>query len=1193
MVIVAVLTWAQYHHGLEADFTFDDNIAVLHNHDAHANESSMYALWNDDFWGHRVSKPDSHKSWRPLVILSYRWTHALQGIDPWGFHFGNQALHVLVTLLVSWTSLLYFANAEAALLSGVLFGLHAVHVEAVVGIVGRAEIMCALFYIPAFFAYRRISSCRTRCGAMGWWGIFMVLYFAACLCKEVGFTLPVLCGLHEFLHHGITTSKKLRRKKKDTATSYYMRLIWALAPWNVITRIRYRYIVRAAIPLVASVIAYLALRVQMMAPAGIPGMFGFNLPEDLPPGMPTGFGAIHLDHDHMMRRAENPFGLLHGLPRVLSLNYLHFRYAWLLVWPQVLSCEYSFNCIPAVEGWDDPRVLLALALDAVLIMSLVLGYVAWVWNSKRGIIRAMLVGWVIVPFLPSANVFTRIGTLLAERLLYVPSIGYCVLVTEMYVTVTDAVSTFLATADEPEEDESSSDSESDEEEEEEADTPAADTTAPASGDGAETGGAAPPATTSTSKRVSSPSEPVLNRSHYRMFFLCGMLLASAGFGLMWYRTYTRIFDWYNDDALFLSAGEVCPNSAKIMMQVGQMKLRDDDYTKAMEIFEHVYEVDPEFCDLEYGLGMWYLNSGDSGGASRHFRKGLVCPYASTKSYLSLQGMWGILGQGDPNATLALEIASVSVVTQNWDAAAMNFREAAVIQIAGNETDAAISSLMEGLYHAPHRCDLYFWLGRVIDSLNRTDDATGLYWESIKCASQETTGPWWRAAPLWDEYPHVTAIDEISNYSDPEWRPTDPAHPDALNAKGKPQGKPREYNLTEFDRYEKGKGYDHSPLNVASFAAEALVGRYLYNVTKSALEAAVAASGRTAQEAEAAAVAALSDGHTIQEALLAAGVEVEDSAPVSSAPAVREAIGDVMFALLRAKKRYWEDEMERRNATMETLAREEELLRKAKEAGKSVEEIAEEEGEDDEEEDDLDPSEVDYNMRAQIRAMKKLSKNLMRQKIASRVASLEEALEEAKAEGMGTAVSNASHLADPNNQTHPLEGMDLEAMASSQLAMAGRDYVALEKWVDAERVFVRAITEVPADKRPCEIDYWLGRVLIQNYADENKANPLMTKARAQKAQRALLHMYAALSCEASASQAAADLRSLGYNPDASEAPVLGEEGGIQVDANGNMRPVTHGSGDSAVVLGYEDDEEEDADVVDLIDEEDEEDGYVRP
>ena len=35
---------------------------------------------------------------------------------------------------------------------------------------------------------------------------------------------------------------------------------------------------------------------------------------------------------------------------------------------------------------------------------------------------------IVVPFLPASNVFFRVGFVVAERVLYLPSAGYCLLV---------------------------------------------------------------------------------------------------------------------------------------------------------------------------------------------------------------------------------------------------------------------------------------------------------------------------------------------------------------------------------------------------------------------------------------------------------------------------------------------------------------------------------------------------------------------------------------------------------------------------------------------------------------------------------------------------------------------------------------------------------------------------------------------
>lgn len=38
-------------------------------------------------------------------------------------------------------------------------------------------------------------------------------------------------------------------------------------------------------------------------------------------------------------------------------------------------------------------------------------------------------GFLIIPFLPASNLFFRVGFVVAERVIYLPSIGYCILFT--------------------------------------------------------------------------------------------------------------------------------------------------------------------------------------------------------------------------------------------------------------------------------------------------------------------------------------------------------------------------------------------------------------------------------------------------------------------------------------------------------------------------------------------------------------------------------------------------------------------------------------------------------------------------------------------------------------------------------------------------------------------------------------------
>jgi hypothetical protein len=38
-------------------------------------------------------------------------------------------------------------------------------------------------------------------------------------------------------------------------------------------------------------------------------------------------------------------------------------------------------------------------------------------------------GFLVIPFLPASNLFFRVGFVVAERVLYLPSAGYCMLLT--------------------------------------------------------------------------------------------------------------------------------------------------------------------------------------------------------------------------------------------------------------------------------------------------------------------------------------------------------------------------------------------------------------------------------------------------------------------------------------------------------------------------------------------------------------------------------------------------------------------------------------------------------------------------------------------------------------------------------------------------------------------------------------------
>jgi len=91
------------------------------------------------------------------------------------------------------------------------------------------------------------------------------------------------------------------------------------------------------------------------------------------------------------------------------------KYVWLFVWPARLSADYSFNAVP-LFGWhpavcEDLKALLALALC----LGAALLAVGW-YRTRQPL-------FFFLALAPTSNLAILIGSIMAERFVYLPSIG--------------------------------------------------------------------------------------------------------------------------------------------------------------------------------------------------------------------------------------------------------------------------------------------------------------------------------------------------------------------------------------------------------------------------------------------------------------------------------------------------------------------------------------------------------------------------------------------------------------------------------------------------------------------------------------------------------------------------------------------------------------------------------------------------
>jgi len=71
IILSATAAAGCYMNVLDGEFVHDDIFAIKSNPDV-TGKTPMYRLFYNDFWGKHMSDKSSHKSYRPLCVLTFR-----------------------------------------------------------------------------------------------------------------------------------------------------------------------------------------------------------------------------------------------------------------------------------------------------------------------------------------------------------------------------------------------------------------------------------------------------------------------------------------------------------------------------------------------------------------------------------------------------------------------------------------------------------------------------------------------------------------------------------------------------------------------------------------------------------------------------------------------------------------------------------------------------------------------------------------------------------------------------------------------------------------------------------------------------------------------------------------------------------------------------------------------------------------
>jgi protein O-mannosyl-transferase len=299
--------------------------------------------------------------YRPFTALTIAANWSLGAGDPRVFHVTNVLLHATASVLVFLLARRLLAPA-AAVGAGLLFAVHPVHVEAVANVVGRAEVLATLFAVAAVLAYLGDNRLAAE-GDRGSWRRYATTF-------------------------GTLGAMLLALASKESA--FALPGLFLLGDWIVSRRRGTRLgdeVQRHALLWLGSVV--LAVGWLVWRAAVVRDLTG----TEVAPGL-EGLG-------------------MGGRTTVMLPVVLH--YVRLLFFPVKLSADYSPDFIRA-SGAPTPAGALGGALMLALLAVAVVA-------ARRAPVVTFGFGWIAATVFIVANIIVPTGVLLAERTLYLPSVG--------------------------------------------------------------------------------------------------------------------------------------------------------------------------------------------------------------------------------------------------------------------------------------------------------------------------------------------------------------------------------------------------------------------------------------------------------------------------------------------------------------------------------------------------------------------------------------------------------------------------------------------------------------------------------------------------------------------------------------------------------------------------------------------------
>lgn len=363
-VAIGALALAASGRGLLNGFVYDDRSIILQSPRVH-HLAHLGRLWRETYW------PPSMGAglYRPITTSAYTMEWAVGHGAPWVFHATNVALYVAICLSVYALARLILPSV-AAWVSAALFAVHPVHVEAVGNVVGQSELLAALGVVGAVVLYVRWRRAALALASTNGAGVLGPAWHSV----VITLLIAAACLAKE---HAVVAPALLAAAE-----------LWVVGDPRSIAA-RGRALRPLALTLTATVLAYVLVRAQVL------GVWTGDRPN------------VVFEH---LSSAGRRWTMLGIVP----------EWARLLFWPARLVAEYSPTDIEVFEHFS-----IAVLPGVVLLVGL---GVLFLGAARRWPTCAFALAWLAITLLLVSNLIVPTGVVLAERTLFLPSVGAVLLI---------------------------------------------------------------------------------------------------------------------------------------------------------------------------------------------------------------------------------------------------------------------------------------------------------------------------------------------------------------------------------------------------------------------------------------------------------------------------------------------------------------------------------------------------------------------------------------------------------------------------------------------------------------------------------------------------------------------------------------------------------------------------------------------